>query len=173
LPSDEASSVERSRDGITLVAAYADNRVIGDHGTIPWRIPEDFAHFKATTMGGTLVMGRATYDSIGRPLPGRTTIVVTRNPEWAADGVLVAHSLDEALTLAARQPGETFVVGGTQIYEQALPLATRQVLTEVHRSPGGDALYPEFDLDEWVETRREPRDGFEWVWWERAGNPAG
>jgi dihydrofolate reductase len=173
LPSDEAPSVERSRDGITLVAAYADNRVIGDHGTIPWRIPEDFAHFKATTMGGTLVMGRATYDSIGRPLPGRTTIVVTRNPEWAADGVLVAHSLDEALTMAARQPGETFVVGGTQIYEQALPLATRQVLTEVHRSPGGDALYPEFDLDEWVETRREPRDGFEWVWWERAGNPAG
>jgi dihydrofolate reductase len=160
-------------DRLTLVAAYADNRVIGDHGTIPWRIPEDFAHFKATTMGGTLVMGRATYDSIGRPLPGRTTIVVTRNIEWSADGVLVAHSLDEALALAAEQPGETYVVGGTQVYEQALPLATHQVLTEVHQAPEGDAYYPEFDQDEWVETRREPREDFEWVWWERAGNPGG
>lgn len=156
---------------LTLIAAYADNRVIGDHGRIPWRISEDFAHFKATTMGGTLVMGRATYDSIGRPLPGRTTIAVTRNPDWSADGVLVAHSLDDALALAAEQPGETFVAGGTQIYRQAMPLATHQVITEVHQSPDGDAHYPEFDLGEWVETRREPRDGFEWVWWERRGNP--
>jgi dihydrofolate reductase len=161
-----------STDGprrLTLVAAYADNRVIGDHGSIPWRIPEDFAHFKTTTMGGTLVMGRATYDSIGRPLPGRTTIVVTRDPDWSADGVVVAHSLDEALDLAAQQPGETFVAGGAQVYEQALPRATHQVLTEVHGSPEGDAHYPEFPLDEWVETRREARETFDWVWWERAG----
>jgi len=155
---------------LTLVAAYADNRVIGDHGRIPWRIADDFAHFKALTMGGTLVMGRATYDSIGRPLPGRTTIVVTRNPAWSAHGVLVAHSLDDALARAADLPGETYVVGGSQIYEQALPLATHQVLTEVHQSPEGDAHYPDFDIDAWVETRREPRDGFDWVWWERAGN---
>jgi dihydrofolate reductase len=152
---------------LTLVAAYADNRVIGDHGTIPWRIPEDFAHFKATTMGGTLVMGRTTYESIGRPLPGRTTIVVTRNPDWTAEGVQAAHSLHEALALAAEQPGEIYVVGGTQIYEQALPSATHQVLTEVHQTPDGDAHYPAFDAAEWVERRREPRDGFEWVWWER------
>ncbi|HET8665428.1 MAG TPA: dihydrofolate reductase [Nocardioides sp.] len=152
---------------LTLVAAYADNRVIGDHGRIPWHLSEDFAHFKATTMGGTLVMGRATYDSIGRPLPGRTTIVVTRNPDWSAEGVLVAHSLDEALALAAEQAGDTYVVGGGEIYEQALPLATHQVLTEVHLAPEGDARYPEFDPDEWMETRREPRDGFTWVWWER------
>jgi dihydrofolate reductase len=112
-------------------------------------------------------MGRATYDSIGRPLPGRTTIVVTRNPDWAADGVLVAHSLEAALDLAGEQPGETFVVGGTQIYEQALPLATHQVLTEVHLEPDGDAHYPDFSTADWVETRREPRDGFAWVWWER------
>jgi dihydrofolate reductase len=118
-------------------------------------------------MGGVLVMGRATYDSIGRPLPGRTTIVVTRNRAWAADGVLVAHSLAEALDLAAEQPGETFVVGGAEIYAQALPLATHQVLTEVHLSPDGDARYPEFDVDEWAETKREPREGFTWVWWER------
>jgi dihydrofolate reductase len=152
---------------LTLVAAYAVNRVIGDHGRIPWHIPEDFAHFKATTMGGVLVMGRATYDSIGRALPGRTTIVVTRDREWSADGVLVAHSLEEAIDLAARQPGETFVVGGTQIYEQALPLATHQVITEVDLAPEGDAHYPEFDPDEWTETKREPREGFTWVWWER------
>jgi dihydrofolate reductase len=156
---------ERRR--LTLVAAYAANRVIGDHGRIPWHLSEDFGHFKATTMGGVLVMGRATYDSIGRPLPGRTTIVVTRNPDWSADGVLVAHSLDDALALAAEQPGETFVVGGTQIYEQALPLATHQVLTEVDLAPDGDAHFPEFESDDWVETRREPRDGFTWVWWER------
>jgi dihydrofolate reductase len=167
LPSDDRRS-SRSRPRLTLVAAYADNRVIGDHGAIPWRISEDFAHFKATTMGGTLIMGRATYDSIGRPLPGRTTIVVTRNHAWSADGVLVAHSLDEALALAAEQPGELFVAGGAQLYEQALPLATHQVLTEVGQSPVGDAHYPEFDRDEWAETRREERDGFTWVWWERA-----
>jgi dihydrofolate reductase len=152
---------------LTLVAAYADNRVIGDRGTIPWRIPEDFAHFRATTMGGTLVMGRRTYDSIGRPLPGRTTIVVTRDPDWSAEGVQVAHSLPGALALAGEAPGETYVVGGSQIYEQALPEATHQVLTEVHLTPEGDARYPAFDADEWVEVRREPRNGFEWVWWER------
>jgi dihydrofolate reductase len=161
-----------SRPRLTLIAAYADNRVIGDHGVIPWRIADDFAHFKATTMGGTLVMGRATYDSIGRPLPGRTTIVVTRNPDWSADGVLVAHSVDDALALAAEQPGEVFVAGGAQIYEQTLALATHQVLTEVHQSPDGDAHYPEFDGDSWVETRREERDGLSLVWWERVRNQA-
>lgn len=153
---------------LTLVAAYAANRVIGDRGTIPWHLPEDFAHFKATTMGGVLVMGRATYDSIGRPLPGRTTVVLTRDPAWSAEGVLVAHSLPDALALASRQPGETYVVGGSQVYEQALPLATHQVLTEVDLQPTGDATYPDFDLDEWTETRREPRAGFTWVWWERS-----
>ena len=167
MPSDVDGRSSSSKPRVTLVAAYADNRVIGDRGGIPWRLPEDFAHFKATTMGGVLVMGRATYESIGRPLQGRTTIVVTRNPDWSADGVLVAHSLREALDLGAEQPGEIFVVGGSEVYERALPLATHQVLTEVHLSPAGDARYPEFDLGEWVETRREQRQGFEWVWWER------
>jgi dihydrofolate reductase len=163
---DRRSSLSRPR--LTLVAAYADNRVIGDRGRIPWHLPEDFAHFRATTMGGVLVMGRATYDSIGRPLPGRTTIVLTRNPAWSAAGALVARSLTDALALAAEQPGETYVVGGTQVYEQALPSATHQVLTEVHRTVEGDAHYPEFELDDWVETHRDPRDGFDWVWWQRA-----
>jgi dihydrofolate reductase len=163
LPSEPASP---DRGRLTLVAAYAANRVIGDHGRIPWHLSEDFAHFKATTMGGVLVMGRATYDSIGRPLPGRTTVVLTRDPAWSAPGVLVAHSLEDALALAAGQPGETFVVGGAQVYRQALPLATHQILTEVDQWPEGDVTFPELDAG-WVETRREPRDGFSWVWWER------
>ena len=152
---------------LTLVAAYARNRVIGADGGIPWRIPEDFAHFKQVTMGGTLVMGRATYDSIGRPLPGRTTVVVTRDPGWNAEGVLVAHSVGEALAVAVEQPGETYVAGGAQIYAQTLPLATHQVLTEVDLDVEGDTFYPDFDRAEWVEIRREPGPGCAWVWWER------
>jgi dihydrofolate reductase len=156
---------------ITLVAAYADDRIIGNAGSIPWRIGEDFAHFKAVTMGGVLIMGRATWDSIGRPLPGRTTIVLTRSTSWQPgfEGVLVAHSLEEALELATSLDSEVFVVGGAQVYEQALPLATHQVLTEVDLSPAGDTRYPTFPRDAWVEVRRERRPdlGLDWVWWER------
>ncbi len=108
-----------------LVAAVADNGVIGVDGGIPWRIAEDFAHFKATTMGHTLVMGRATYDSIGRPLPGRTTVVLTRDPSWSADGVLVAASFEAALDLADGLPGEVMVVGGAAVYAEALAVRRR------------------------------------------------
>ena len=157
---------------ITLVAAVADNGVIGSDGDIPWRISADFAHFKALTLGHVLVMGRATYESIGRPLPGRTTIVLTRDPDWAADGVLVAGSLDEALDLAAGIDSEVFVVGGAGVYAQALARADAQVLTEVHLSPDGDTRYPEFDRARWVEVRREPHLDAEiphqFVWLERA-----
>lgn len=156
---------------IVAVAAYADNRVIGDHGRMPWHIPADFAHFKAETLGHTLVMGRLTFDSIGRPLPGRRTIVVTRNRDWSVDGVTVVHALDEALAVAASHEADTVIAGGTQIYRQAMPLLTHQVLTEVHLAPDGDAHYPEFDLTEWRETRRVRRPDLdpplEWVWWER------
>ena len=155
------------RQRLTLVAAYAAGRVIGADGDIPWRIPEDFAHFKRVTMGGTLLMGRATYDSIGRPLPGRTTVVLTRDTGWSVDGVLVAHTLDEALGLADEQPGETYVAGGATVYEQTLPLATHQVLTEVHREVPGDTFYPQFPAEEWVETAREDGPGCTWVWLER------
>jgi len=157
---------------ITLVAAVADNGVIGSDGGIPWRIPADFAHFKALTLGRVLVMGRATYESIGRPLPGRTTIVLTRDPDWAADGVLVAGSLDDALDLAAGIDSEVFVVGGAGVYAQALARADAQVLTEVHLSPDGDTCYPEFDRARWIEVRREPHLDAEiphqFVWLERA-----
>jgi len=150
----------------------ADNGVIGDAGGIPWRIPADFAHFKALTLGHVLVMGRATYDSIGRTLPGRTTIVLTRDAQWQAPGVLVAGSLEEALDLAGDVPGEVFVAGGAAVYAQALDRADAQVLTEVHLSPAGDTRYPEFDRSRWVESRRESHlDAeipFEIVWLERA-----
>lgn len=152
---------------LVAVAAYADNRVIGDHGRIPWHIPDDLAHFKAETLGHTLVMGRLTYDSIGRPLPGRRTVVVTRDRGWTADGVEVAHSFGDALQRAAAYDGDIVIAGGGQIYEQAMPLLTHQVLTEVHLSAPGDAHYPEFDPAEWRETRRISRPDLHWVWWER------
>lgn len=158
---------------LTLVAAVADNGVIGHRGGIPWHIPEDFAHFKRLTLGGVLVMGRATYESIGRPLPGRTTIVLTRDSAWPApDGVLVAGDLDAALRLAAGLDGELYVVGGAGVYAAALDRADAQVLSEVRLTPEGDTRYPEFDRSAWVETRREPYPDatvpFDVVWLERA-----
>jgi dihydrofolate reductase len=140
---------------VVLVAAVAANGVIGDRGTIPWRIPGEQAHFKVLTLGHTLVMGRATYDSIGRPLPGRTTIVLTRDPGWQADGVLVAASLAEALRLADDLPGDVMVAGGAQVYAEALLVADQQVLTRVHLSPEGDTRYPSYDPADWDETGRE------------------
>ena len=147
-----------------LIAAVARNRVIGHLGGIPWHLPEDFAHFKATTLGHTLVMGRATYDSIGRPLPGRTTIVLTRDPAWHADGVIVAHDLDSALSRAEDLPGDVYIAGGAGVYAAAMQRADEQVLTEVHQAPEGDTFYPDFDPEVWVEKRREFHDGFDHVW---------
>lgn len=156
---------------VTLVAAVADNGVIGADGDIPWRIPADFAHFKALTLGHVLVMGRATYESIGRPLPGRTTVVLTRDPSWTAEGVLVAPDLASALRLAEGIDEQVFVVGGASVYAEALAVADAQVLTEVHLAPAGDTRYPEFDALGWVEERREPHleaeIPYEFVWYAR------
>lgn len=175
-----ASDVAATDPGVrvTLIAAVASNGVIGNSAArigagapaIPWRLPGELAEFKAITMGGVLVMGRATYDTIGRPLPGRTTIVVTRDPAWAADGVEVAHSLDAALGLAATMPGRTFVAGGAQLYEQALALASEQILTMVPLDADGDVLYPAYDPGQWVETERERREAYDRVWLRRAGH---
>jgi dihydrofolate reductase len=148
---------------IVLVAAVARNRVIGNGPDIPWRIPGEQAEFKKLTMGHVLLMGRTTYDSIGRPLPGRTTIVLTRDPAWTAEGVLVAHGLDDALALAATLPGDLMVVGGAQVYAEALPIATEQVISEVPLEPEGDVLYPAYDRDAWLETARDVFDGYERV----------
>lgn len=153
---------------VVLVAAVADNGVIGDGPDIPWRIPGEQAEFKALTMGHVLLMGRTTYDSIGRPLPGRTTVVLTRDPDWAAEGVHVAHDVATALLLADRLPGDVMVAGGAQVYAATFDVADEQVLTEVHLEPVGDVLYPAFDRAAWRETRRESCEGYDRVWWSRA-----
>jgi len=144
---------------IILIAAVGANGVIGRDNDLPWRIREDLQHFKQLTLGHTLVMGRKTYDSIGRPLPGRRTVVVTRQPDWSADGVDVVHTLEEAL----KHDGDLYVAGGGEIYRQALPYADRLELTEVDQSPAGDVTFPAFDRSDWTETAREPHDGFTFV----------
>lgn len=158
---------------VVLVAAVADNGVIGVDGGLPWHLPKDFAHFRRTTLGHVVVMGRKTYESMGRPLPRRTNVVVTRQSDWRADGVVTVGSFSEALAEAERHDGDVMVIGGGQIYAQALPVGDEQVITEVHLSPVGDARYPDFDRSEWREVRREPHedDGtrFDIVWLERAG----
>lgn len=154
---------------VVLMAAVARNGVIGSAGTLPWHLPEDFAHFKATTTGHVLVMGRATYESIGRPLPGRTTVVVTRQHEWRPEGVpagredavRVVGSLDAALALAAEidPEGPAFVQGGAQVYAQALGRADGLSITWVDADPDGDTLFPDVDWSEWAETSRREIDG--------------
>lgn len=152
---------------VILVAAVARNGVIGNGPDIPWRVPGEQKAFKELTLGHTLVMGRTTYESIGRPLPGRTTIVLTRAPDWSAEGVLVARSLVDAFALAATREGEIVVAGGASVYAEALPLAAEQIISEIPLEPEGDVLYPDFDREAWVETDREHFDGYDRVWWER------
>ena len=144
---------------ISLIVAAADDGVIGRQGQLPWHLPADLKHFKARTLGRPVVMGRRTFESIGRPLPGRANIVLTTRPDWPAPaGVLLARSLPEALALAATQPGgaEVCVIGGGEIYRQALPAADVVYLTEVHTSvPDGDAFFPTLPPAEWREQTRE------------------
>jgi dihydrofolate reductase len=156
---------------VVMVAAVAENGVIGKDGDIPWHISEDLKHFRETTRGNTVVMGRTTYEGIGHPLPYRTNVVVTRDRTWRAEGVFVAPSIEEAVELARGFDGDIMIGGGTQVYEAAMPYATHQVLTEVHLSPDGDTRYPDFDRAEWRETRREEHDGYAWVWLERVSPP--
>jgi dihydrofolate reductase len=138
---------------VSLLAAVDENRGIGFQGGIPWRLPDDLKQFKALTMGHHLVMGRKTYESIHRPLPGRTIVIVTRNPDYQRDGCLTAHSLEEALELV-RQRGETevFVIGGGEIFEQAVELADRIYLTQVHVKAPADTFFPMLRPEEWGET---------------------
>lgn len=147
---------------ITLIAAVADNDVIGRGGDIPWRLPEDWRRFKQTTMGHHLIMGRRTWESIGRPLPGRRTVVVSRGEPDLPAGVDLAHSFEEALDLA-RETGEDelFVAGGAEIYRQALPEADRLLLTRVHASPDGDTQFPDWERDEWELVSEEHHEADE------------
>lgn len=153
---------------VTLVAAIARNGVIGADGGIPWQLPGEQRLFKELTLGHVLVMGRKTYESIGRPLPERTTIVVTRQEDWkGAEGVLVARSVPEAITLARTIDEEVFVVGGSQVYAEALPTADRLALTWVDAEPEGDAHFPHVEWDDWREVTREERKGWTVASYER------
>ncbi|SEB76909.1 dihydrofolate reductase [Paramicrobacterium humi] len=150
---------------VTLVAAMGRNRVIGTDGGMPWHLPDDLKHFKSVTMGTTMIMGRRTFDSIGRPLPGRRTIVVTRDETWQRDGVDTAFSLGAALALAG--DGAVSIVGGGEIYAQSLPLADRMELTFIDASPDGDTFFPEWEAADWTETWSDVREGFRWATLER------
>lgn len=155
---------------VTILAAVARNGVIGAGGDLPWHLPDELQAFKETTLGHVLVMGRRTYESIGRPLPGRQTVVVTRSADWSpgADEVVVAHDLEEALERAAAIDDEVFVVGGGEVYAAALSHADRLLLTHVDREPEGDTTFPQVDWSTWRETAREPGDGWTRVTYERA-----
>ena len=144
---------------ISLVVAAAENRVIGHRGALPWRLPEDLKRFKALTMGKPVIMGRKTWDSLPKkPLPGRTNIVVTRNPDFRAEGALVAHSFADAIARAGK--AEIMVIGGEAIFAAALPFAQTIHLTEVAASPEGDAFMPPIDRGEWREIARDgPYEG--------------
>ncbi len=145
---------------LVLVVAVAENGVIGRNGQLPWRIPGDLKHFKAVTMGKPIVMGRKTYDSIGKPLPGRTSIVLTRDSNWRAEGVLVGNTLEDVLRIAdeaARKTGavEIAVIGGIALFKETLPIAAKIELTEVHAKPEGNIYFPDYDRAAFQETRRE------------------
>jgi dihydrofolate reductase len=135
---------------ISLIVAMDEGRGIGKDNLIPWRLSADLKRFKALTMGHHLIMGRKTYESIGRPLPGRTTLIITRNLNYQAEGCQIAHSLNEALELA-RTGGEdeAFIIGGGEIFKHALPLANRIYLTQVRARLDCDTFFPDFDLGDW------------------------
>ena len=140
----------------SLIVAVARNGVIGKDGQLPWRLPDEMRHFKQTTMGHHVIMGRKTWESLPRPLVGRTNVVLTRDPQYRAPGAIVVHDLQRALDLAAEASDEEpFVIGGEAVYVQALPLARRIYLTEVEVEVDGDAAFPSLEQRDWVETSRD------------------
>jgi dihydrofolate reductase len=144
---------------ISIIAALAQNRVIGRGNALPWKLPADLRQFRALTLGKPVIMGRRTFESLGHPLPGRTNIVVTRNPDYRAPGCLVAHDLARALAAAGTAP-EAMIIGGANLYAEALPLADRMYLTLVHAWVIGDTRFPEYAEAEWrlVESGRRSAD---------------
>jgi dihydrofolate reductase len=141
-----------ARDAVAIVA-MADNGVIGRDNGLPWRLPDDLKRFKALTMGHAILMGRKTFDSIGKPLPGRRNLVLTRNPRWEAPGTETVRSVEEALAMAGAST--LFVIGGGEVFSLAWPVVGRLELTEVHADPAGDTVLAGFDRREWRETFRE------------------
>ena len=141
---------------VAIVAAVARNGVIGHRNRMPWHLPEDLRRFRQLTLGHAVIMGRRTFESIGKPLAGRNNIVVTRSPVWTRSGCHAAHSLETALA-AVHEREDAFVIGGAQIYALALPVASRLYISEIERDFEGDAFFPEFDRSRWREVSRESR----------------
>ena len=133
---------------LSIIAAVAQNNIIGKDNKLVWHMPADLRYFKNTTMGHTMIMGRKTFESFGKPLPGRRSIVVTRQKDWHYEGVEVTHSLEEAIELAPKDK-EVFIVGGAEIYRQALPLCDKMYLTVIHHDFEGDTAFPAVDFNEW------------------------
>ena len=143
---------------ISILVAMAKNRVIGRNNALPWQLPPDLKRFKELTMGHHIVMGRKTYESIGRPLPGRTSVIITRQPDYQVPGAIVVASIDQALKVCSEGKEidqEIFVIGGAQIYRQSLGLCQRIYITEIQQEFDGDTLFPELNQPEWRETSRE------------------
>lgn len=138
---------------ISLIAAMDRNRVIGKDNALPWRMPADLKRFRELTRGKPVIMGRKTHESIGRPLPERPNVVMTRDPKWRAEGCVVVRSVDEALKAAGNAP-EIMIIGGAQIFKHFLPIANRMYLTLIDAEFEGDTFFPEFDEGEWVETEK-------------------
>lgn len=154
----------------SLIAAVADNNCIGIKNKIPWNIPEDFQYFKKTTLGKTCIMGQATYESIlgylGKPLPGRKSVVITLDPNYkAAAGVRIFNSLDKVFTDLKDE--DVFICGGASIYKQTIDRVDTLYITQVHMSPDGDVFFPEINKNIWQETWREKHDGFDFVIYKR------
>lgn len=137
---------------ISLMVAHDPNRVMGINNDLPWHIPEDLQYFKAKTMGKAMVMGRKTYESIGRPLPGRLSIVITRDPAYtAAEGVVIVHDLNEAIERAKKYADEVMIIGGAEIFKLSMEIADRLYITEIHEEFDGDTFFPTYDKD-WILT---------------------
>lgn len=139
---------------IAIIAAMAQNRVIGNNNTLPWHLPADLKHFKALTTSHPIIMGRKTFDSIGRPLPNRQNIVITRQTNWHAPGVDVANSIEDAISLC-KDKQKIFIIGGAQIYQQAFRVANYMHLTIIEGKFSGDAYFPEYPQNQWMEIKRE------------------
>lgn len=143
----------RNMQSVSMIAAVARNGVIGRNNTLPWHLPEDLKRFRALTMGHHIIMGRKTYESLGRLLPGRTTVIVSRNPAYRVEGAIVVESLPKAIAACGQDP-EIFVIGGAQLYREALPRADRLYLTQIDADFDGDAHFPAIDPRQWRETAR-------------------
>lgn len=139
---------------ISIIVAMAHQRVIGIHNTLPWHLPEDLKRFRALTMGHHIIMGRKTYESLGRLLPGRTTVIVTRNKQYTVEGALIANGLDEAIAVC-KEDDEVFIIGGAELYQDALKVANKLYITEIDLEVKGDAFFPKINLSAWQEVSRE------------------